>query len=131
MKPFISQRQPEGLPAGTRLGKIIIRLNRVNVGYQLRTSSEGGRRLTGWGTLHVETANGLVWCRVAGEVFRPSEYEFAFHTFWLTRRGMILVVAGLLEERRPQERNPEENFIQPVALFDRDLKAQAAEWLKR
>jgi len=44
---------------------------------------------------------------------------------------MILVVAGLLEERPPQERTAEETFIQPIIPFDRDLKARAAKWLKR
>jgi hypothetical protein len=44
---------------------------------------------------------------------------------------MIVVVAGLLEERSPQERTAGETFIQPIIPFDRDLKTQAAKWLKR
>jgi len=131
MKLLICPRRPEGLPVGTRLGRIIRRLDGVSVGYQLRFSAENNERLAGWGNLRVQTSEGLVWCRVAGEVFRPSEYEFGFHSFWLTRRGMILVVTGLLEERKPQERRAEETFIQPVFHFDRALKARAALCLKR
>jgi hypothetical protein len=113
------------------LGRIIRRLDGVSVSYQLRFSAQRDRRLAGWGNLRVKMSDGLVWCRVAGEVFRPSDYEFAFHSFWLTRRGMIQVVAGLLEERKPQERCVEETFIQPVLISDRALKSQAAQCLKR
>jgi len=131
LKPLICQSRSEGVAAGTRLGAIIRRMGGLSVGYQLWISAEANRRLAGWGNLRVEVLDGLVFCRVAGEVFRPSEYEFVFHSFWLTRRGMILVVAGLLEERAPQERTAGETFIQPIIPFDRDLKIQAAKWLKR
>lgn len=131
MKLLICQRRSEGVAAGSRLGAIVRRLEGVSVAYQLWISAVGGRRLAGWGNLRVEASERLVFCRVAGEVFRPSEYEFVFHSFWLTRRGMIVVVAGLLEERPPQERTAEETFIQPILPFNRDLRTAVAQWLKR
>ena len=131
MKPLICQHRPEGSPAGGRLGRIIREMDRLRVGYQVWISEEDDQRLRGWGNLRVETAEGLVWCRVAGEVFRPNMFEFSCHSFWLTRRGMILAVAGLLEERTPQERLAAETFIQPAIRGDRKLMAQAAQWLGR
>jgi hypothetical protein len=87
--------------------------------------------LVGWGKLAVESVAGMQWCRIVGEVFRPSPFEFQFHSFWLTRRGMILVIAGLLDLRDAQDRSAGEVYIQPAGLIDRDLKEQAVLWLEK
>ena len=128
---LISAGRPEGIGAQTRLGRIIGRMDCVTVAYRLWIEAGESHGLAGWGELRVESADGLLRCRVVGEVFRPSPVEYGFHSFWLTRRGMILGVANLLEERAPQARSPQETFIQPIQPFDRQLKAEAASWLKR
>ena len=128
---LISDRRPTAVGERTRLGLIVGGLDSVAVAYRLRMDAGGGRELAGWGRLRVESNAGWLWCRVVGEVFRPSPVEYGFHSFWLTRRGMILVVANLLEDRAPPARPPQEIFIQPVQPFDRILKAEAARWLRR
>ena len=131
MKPLICARRPQGVNAGTRLAKIITLLDRIIVGYQMPIPPDGERAMAGWGRLRVEVSEGRVCCRVVGEVVRPNPFEYVFHSFWLTRRGMIYVIAGLLEQRSPESRLPEEVFIQPIGSFDRGLKGQAARWLRR
>ncbi|MCX6901611.1 MAG: hypothetical protein NT105_23270 [Verrucomicrobia bacterium] len=79
----------------------------------------------------MEQADEHLFCRVAGEAFRPSPVEYSFHSFWQTRRGMILLVLNLLEERAAQERSAQETFIQPTGELARQLKTEAADWFKR
>jgi hypothetical protein len=130
MKPLISAHVPEGLAATTHLGKLIARMDGITVAYRLWIPPGGERQLAGWGTLNLKSSEGRITCRVSGEVFRPSPFEFVFHNFWLTRRGMILVVTGLLEDRTPQSRDSLETFIQPVGPAVRDLRAEAKRWLR-
>ena len=99
-------------------------MDRATVAYRLLW----GHELTGWGQLKVEVSDGNLWCKVAGEVFKPTSIEYAFHDFWLTRRGMIVTVSNLLEARNPTERSAHEIFIQ-VVQPDRELKRDAALWL--
>jgi hypothetical protein len=122
---LISARRVEGMAEGARLGRIFTRLDRAEVEYRLQIPGDIKRHLSGRGNLRVEIRNGQVWCRVAGGVFRPSPFEFSFHSFWLTRRGMILVVIGLLEKRPPDA-----PFIRLTGYRARELKAQAARWLQ-
>lgn len=130
-KPLIVARRPRGVRAGTRLGRLIRGMDNVAVAYCVPAGTDGNRRLAGWGRLHVEVADGFLRCRVAGEVQRPSPFEFVLHSFWVTRRGMIVVAANLLEERAPQSRPESETFIQPVPPFDRRLKIEANKWLRK
>ena len=127
---LISPQRPNELSSRTHLAKIIAKMDRVAVRYQLPIPADGHRLLAGWGRLHVESSERFLWCRVMGEMFRPSPFEFAFHSFWLTRRGMILAVAGVLADRPLETRAADEIFIQPTGIPDRDLRAQAARWLK-
>ena len=123
-RQLISDRRPQAVATGTQLGRLIRRLDRTTVAYRL----VWGHELAGWGQLRVEVVDGKLWCKVAGEVFKPSAVEYAFHNYWLTRRGMILTVSNLLEERKPTDRSGHEIFIQ-VAQPDRELKHDAALWL--
>lgn len=98
----------------------------AGVVYRLPVPSDNERLLAGHGTLHVEKKGHLVRSHVVGDVFRPSPFEFAFHWFWLTRRGMIMIVASLLAEE------PSTSFlISTTSQPDRDLKAEAARWLRQ
>jgi hypothetical protein len=131
MMPLISERDPEGLAVTTHLGKLIARMEGVTVAYRLWIPPVGERQLVGWGTLKVNSSEGRITCRISGEVSRPSPFEYVFHHFWLTRRGMFVVVAGLFETRPPQERDPSEAFIQPVGPSVRSLRSEAEHWLAR
>jgi hypothetical protein len=125
MKTLLTPDRPEGVAVGTRLGRIIFRLDRVGVVYHLPVPSDNERFLDGRGTLHVDIEDHQVRCHVVGEVFRPSPFEFAFHSFWLTRRGMIMIVACLLAEKSSTS-----HFISTTGQPDRDLKAEAARWFQ-
>ena len=113
------------MAAGTRLGRIISRMDRVGVAYRLPFPSDNERLLAGRGTLHVDVEDHQVQSQVVGEVFRPSPFEFAFHSFWLTRRGMIMMVASLLDEKPSAS-----SFISTTGQLDPALKAEAARWLQ-
>ena len=95
-KPLISLRRPKGVTISTRLGRIIARLDQVSVVYQLPVEGESGSYISGTGNMRVEKREDQLQCRVAGDVFRPNAFQSAFHSFGLTRRGMILLVASLV-----------------------------------
>lgn len=130
-KLLISARRPAGIAVRTRLAQIVGKMDGVMVCYRFWIGTNPSHAVTGCGQLRVKSAEGLLWVRVAGEVSRVSGVEFVFHSFWLTRRGMILLVADLLEERTPPTRTVPETFIQPVSAVDRKLKTEAARWLDR
>ena len=129
-KTLIAARKPEGIRQHSRLGKIVAKLDHCSVCY--RVHSIEGIQLAGWGQLRVEIADGLLWCRVAGEVQRPNAYEYVLPGFWLTHRGMLLMLLGLLESRGAEERLAAgETLLQPAGVADRQLKADAKRWLRR
>ncbi len=130
-KPLISARRPAGIAVRTRLAQIVGKMDGVTVCYRFWIGANPRHEVTGYGQLRVKSGEGLLWVRVAGEVSRVSGVEFVFHSFWLTRRGMILLAASLLEERTPQTWTAQETFIQLVSAFDRKLKAEAVHWLDR
>ena len=129
MKSFITQQRPQGLDSRTRLGRIIKRLDGVTVSYCLRTPARVPHQLVGRGTLRIEADAQMVWCRVTGEIFYPNPFELAFHSFWLTRRGMILLVVCLLDEETP-ESQVRESFIQPLHFRDKEVQNQSRSWLR-
>jgi hypothetical protein len=100
-------------------------MDRVGVVYSLPVPGDNERLLAGRGTLHVDVEDELVQSQVVGEVFRPSPFEFAFHSFWLTRRAMIMIVASLLQEKPSTS-----SFISTTGQLDPALKAEAARWLR-
>jgi hypothetical protein len=100
-------------------------MDRVGVVYSLPVPGDNERLLAGRGTLHVDIEHQQVQSQVVGEVFCPSPFEFAFHSFWLTRRGMIMIVASLLVKRPSTS-----SFISTTGQLDPALKAEAARWLQ-
>jgi hypothetical protein len=130
-KALISARRPAGIAVRTRLAQIVGKMDGVMVRYRFWIGTNHHHEVTGCGQLRAQSAEGLLWIRVAGEVSRVSGVEFVFHSFWLTRRGMILLVANLLEERTPQTWVAQETFVHSVSAFDRKLKTEAARWLDR
>jgi hypothetical protein len=127
-KPLLAARRPAGIPDRSRLARIMAKLDGVRVRYRFWIGAGSRHELAGVGRLQVRPAAGQLWCRVAGELHRPSPVEYAFHSFWLTRRGQILLVASLLDHRAPPARAAS---IQPVAVHDRALQAAAAQWRQR
>lgn len=125
-KPLISSRRPKGVIVSTRLGKIIARLDQVRVVYQLPEAGEAGSRIIGTGNLRIEKREDQLQCRVVGDVFRPNPFEFGFHSFWLTRRGMILLVVSLVVN---QAEAP--FYIKTKGNLDPALKTAARQWLRR
>ena len=123
---LIAPRRPAGLKAATQFGRLIKRMDGLTVAYRIPIGS--GSALAGWGCLRVEATGEEIWCRLAGEVFRPNPYEFAFHSGWLTRRGLIMAVRNLNEKRPPTARPPTDAFIQPVGLIEREFRAEAERW---
>jgi hypothetical protein len=125
-KPLISSRRPKGVTISTWLGKIVARLDQVSIVYQLPVSGEAGSCISGTGNLRIEKREDQLQCRVAGDVFRSNPFEFAFHSFWLTRRGMILLVVTLVVNQ------PEAAFyIKTKGNIDLALKTDARRWLRR
>jgi len=124
-KPLISPRRPKGVAMSTRLGRIITRLDQVSVSYQLPISGKFGTYISGTGKMRAEKREDQIQCRVEGDVFRPNPFEFAFHSFWLTRRGMILLVASLVVD---QSEAPA--YIKTSGGINRTLKTDARRWLQ-
>lgn len=131
MKHLIAERRPEGVAAKTRLGRIVGQLDTLSVKYDLNSPADAHHRLKGRGSIHVDAEDELVGCRISGEIFQPNPFEMAFHSFWLTRRGMILLVMGLLDEFREEKLMPNAAFIQTVHCRDREVIRQARQWLQR
>lgn len=114
MKFCISQRRPLGVPIYKRLGRIIQHLNGIPVLYDLSLPTDSHQRLRGRGLVNVDNKDDLVGCRITGEIFCPSPFEMSFHTFWLNRRGMILLTMGLLDEFTSEKLMPNASYIQPI-----------------
>lgn len=65
-------------------------------------------------------------CRIIGEMFQPGPFEFVFHVFWLTRRGMIRTAFDLADNRPPERQNVADSFIHFEILRDESARAEAA-----
>lgn len=126
---LIASRPPKGLRPGTRLARVIAGLDGVRVRYQV-AMPEGGRNLAGSGRLQLERVNDTTGCRVLGEVFLPSGFEFCFHSFWLTRRGMIVLALGTATMADADAPPLTGNHIQPVEWHG-DSVAAAKEWVEK
>jgi hypothetical protein len=125
-KPLISSRRPNGVSISTRLGRIIAHLDQASVVYQLPVAGEAGSTVSGTGNLRTEKRGDQLHCRVAGDVFRSDPFAIAFHSFWLTRRGMILLVAGLAANQSEAA-----FYIRTKGSIDLALKADARRWLRQ
>lgn len=65
-------------------------------------------------------------CRVHGDLFKPGPFEFVFHQFWLTRRGMLLA-----ENRPPDSRSKSETFLDCAKLPDLAVRREAVAFRDR
>jgi len=110
-KPLIAARRPAAVKAGTRLGRIIARLPTARVEFRYWHGREKQHELAGSGRLQVESREGGLHCRVLGDLFKRNPFEFVFHQFWLTRRGMIMVVLDLAEDLPPASRGQSGSFL--------------------
>lgn len=110
---LITCRPPDGLRPRTNLARVIAGLDGARVRY--RVSVPGHEKLLeGDGRFEVQMVNFTVCGRVLGDVFLPSAFEFGFHSFWLTRRGMTLLALGTAAMAEREAASPAASFIQPV-----------------
>jgi hypothetical protein len=123
---LITSRRDNGVAANTRFAKIIRQLDKHAVVYRLPFVFEGPRELAGRGVLHVESKGDQIRCRMAGEVLRPSPFEYVFHSFWLTRHGMFVLVNSILNDPGDGRQ-----FMRAVGEVPHELKLEAAQWLRR
>lgn len=129
-KPLICARASVPIPAGARLAQLLAKLHGRRVAYRVSYGSEPLRELRGRGSFAVEIKDGSLRCRIFGEMFMPGPFEFAFHVFWLTRRGMIRAAFDLADARPPELRNPGESFIHFETLRDASLREEAQAFLQ-
>jgi len=110
---LITCRPPDGLRPRTNLARVIAGLDGARVRYRVAMPAHE-KMLEGDGRFEVQMVNFTVCGRVLGEVCLPSAFEFGFHSFWLTHRGMVLLACGtaMMAEREPA--SPAGSFIQPV-----------------
>lgn len=127
--PLIDSRPPKGLRPGSRLARVIRGLDGARVAYRL-IIPDGEHILGGSGKLQVEPVDGLLGCRVLGEVFLPNRFEFCFHSFWLTRRGMIVLALGTATMEDAGASAPTGSLIQPVDWHGESVAA-AKEWVEK
>ena len=126
-KLLISPLRPQGVPGATKLGRIIAKLDQAAIAYRLPVAGENGTYISGTGTMRVEKRDDrTIFARVSGDVFRPSSFEYSFHAFWLTRRGMILLVIGLITDQSEAAAD-----IKLRGNPNRELKEAAKHWLRR
>jgi len=129
-KPLICSGAASPIRASSRLARLMEKLHGQRAVYHLWHGAEPGRELMGCGSFSVEIADGLLRCRVFGELFKPGPFEFAFHVFWLTRRGMIRTALDLADDRPPERRNGAESFIHFETLRDASLRKEASAFLQ-
>jgi hypothetical protein len=125
-KPLIAARRPATIRAWTRLGRIIAKLHGMRAAYRYWYGHGARRELSGSGRLQVEITERELRCRVLGDLFKPGPCEFVFHQFWLTRRGMILAVFDLAENRPPESHAASETFLQISDIRDAAIRREAA-----
>ena len=130
-KPLITATHPGLLRPGSRPGRILSKLHASQVVYRFRHGGGEGRELAGAGQFFVEIREGNLRCRVLGDLFKPGPCEFAFHRFWLTRRGMMLAVFGLAESMSPGGSANSGEFIHFANLQDPAPRREAAAFRQR
>jgi hypothetical protein len=129
-KPLIGSSTVPPIRAGTRLARLMEKLHGQRVSYRVWHGAGPRRELLGRGKFAVEIAGGWLRCRIFGEMFKPGPFEFAFHVFWLTRRGMIRAAFDLVENRPPERRNAAESFIDFGILRDESARVEARAFLR-
>lgn len=130
-KPLIGTRAVMPILAGSKLGRLIAKLHGQQAAYHLWHGTEPRRELVGRGTFSVEIAEGGLRCRIFGEMFKPGPFEFTFHVFWLTRRGMLRTAFDLADNRPPEHRKAGEPFIHFKTLRDDSVRKDAEKFIER
>ena len=110
---LITSRPPDGLRPRTSLARVIAGLDGARVRYRVTVPGRE-KVLEGGGRFEVQMVNFTVCGRVLGDVCLPSAFEFGFHSFWLTQRGMVLLARGTATMAEREPASPAASFIQPV-----------------
>ena len=130
-KPLITAVHPGVIRPGSRPGRILAGLHAARVVYHFRQDGERGRAIAGSGQFFVEITGGELRCRVLGDLFKPGPFEFVFHRFWLTRRGMILAALDLAGNRPPSSPANSGEFLHFTDINDPAIRREAAAWRKQ
>lgn len=110
-KPLMCQIATSAIRAGTRLARLIARLNGQQIVYRVFYRMESRVELAGRGRFTAEVNGGWLQCRILGEMFKPGRFELPFHAFWLTRRDMVLLAFDHVDNRPAERRNAAESFF--------------------
>lgn len=102
-------------------------LDGVRIRYQTWLP-EAQRQLAGQGRLQVQMVGSTLCCKVMGDVFLRSGVEFCFHSFWLTRRSMVMLVRGTADPPDMGQPLPTGNFFHPVE-WRKDAVESARAWV--
>lgn len=129
-KPLINELRSAAVRSGSRPGQILAKLHAGRVAYRYWHGGDDRRELTGCGLFMVDISGAELRCRVLGDLFKPSPFEFGFHQFWLTRRGMLMAVFDLAENRPPGSRSASETFIHFTSVHDVAIRRMAAAFRK-
>lgn len=103
----------------------------MRVAYRYFHGKEPPRELASSGSLVIEFSEDKLRGRIHGDLFKPSPFEFCFHNFWLTRRGLIHAVFDLAENRPPAHRSASETFIHFELGADLTLRREAEVFSRR
>jgi len=130
-KPLIAPKRPTPIRAATSLGQILVKLHGARVTYRYCLTESFAPYLVGSGHFAVEMSDGNLHCLVHGELFKPGPFEFEFHRFWLTRRGIILAVFDLAANCPPECRSNSEDFLHFTYLKDPAIRREAVAFCER
>jgi len=132
-KLIVGDRPPAiGVSAKMRGTAWIVRkLDGLGVAYRYRLGGKLNGEVEGRGTFIVETREGKLRCRIQGDLFKATDFAYAFHSFWLTRRGIISAVRDLAEDRPPEKRGPTETFLHFELSADYKVRREAQELRRR
>ena len=126
---LISASPLRGLGLRTPLARVLSTMDGLRISYHVPLPS-GERRIEGTGTLKVQTIQYSLECRVQGDGFLRSAVEYCFHSFWLTRRGRVLLALGMADTEGPGGIPLTGHYIVPVD-WPRESVAAAREWMKK
>ncbi len=134
-RALIAGCRPRPFALKTRTARLVARflgaLNGACVSYRYFHGGELRRELSGRGVFIVERHEDGLRCRIQGELHRPTPFEFCFHHFHLTGRGVLAAVFALADDRPREQRGASEPFLHFETGADFRLRREAAAFLAR